>query len=164
MARPPRPTDEQRALAIDLTAAALVRAAPDEIPVLEETAADFYEDPDAILRPDKADTPLGAGIEILMLTPYVLSAAGAVLPVLAGFVGEIVKGVATDVTKDSLSTWIRRLIKSRPDEAAGALALTPDQGARVRETVVAQCYHAGLPSAQAALIADATVGALHVRP
>jgi hypothetical protein len=164
MARQPQPVSEQRALAIDLTAAALAQVAPDEIPVLEETAAEFYADPGSILRRDKVDSPLGAGIEIVMLTPYLLAAAGAVLPVLAGFVGEIVKGVAVDVTKENLSTWIRRMIKGGPDGDPGVLALTAEQAVRVRATVVEQCFQAGLPSGQAALIADATVGALHIRP
>src|SRR5580765_96018 len=69
----PQLSGEQRALAVDLTAAALVRLAPDELPVLADTAADFYADPDAILRRDRADSPLGAGIEVVMLSPYLLA-------------------------------------------------------------------------------------------
>lgn len=164
MARQPQPVGEQRAVAVDLTEAALASVAPDEIPVLDETAADYYANPGAILRRDGADSPLGAGVEILMLTPYLLAAANAVMPMLATFVGEIVKGVATDVAKDSTSTWIRRFIKRRPDERPGALALTPAQAHLLRGTIVERCFQAGLPSAQASLIADATVGALHVRP
>jgi hypothetical protein len=56
------------------------------------------------------------------------------------------------------------MVKRNPAEPPGRLALTAEQAGRVRRTVVDQCFRAGLPSAQAALIADATVGALHVRP
>lgn len=160
----PQPLGEQRLLAIDLTAAALRQVAPDEIPVLDETAAEFYADPGALLRRNRADSPLGAGVDVLMLTPYLLAAMNVVLPVLAQFAGELVKGVAVDVAKEPASSWVRRMIKGRPSDPPGPLALTAQQAFRVRTTVVEQCYQAGLPSAQAALIADATVGALHVRP
>jgi hypothetical protein len=58
---------------------------------------------------------------------------------------------------------IRLRFKRHPDETAGLEALTPEQAHRIRDTVLAQSHAAGLPSEQAALIADATVGALHVR-
>jgi hypothetical protein len=164
MARQPQPAGEQRQLAIDLTAAALSQIAPEEIPVLGETAAEYYADPGALLRHTRGDSPLGAGVDILMLTPYLLAAANAVLPLLGAFAGEILKGVAVDVTKEPLSTWVRRMIRGRNGDPHAALALSAEQALRVRTTVVEQCFQAGLPSAQASLIADATVGALHVRP
>jgi hypothetical protein len=58
---------------------------------------------------------------------------------------------------------IRLRFKRHPDELAGPEALTPAQASRVRDIVVVQSHAAGLPSEQAALIADATIGALHVR-
>jgi hypothetical protein len=164
MASHPGPTSDERSLTLELTAASLARIAPDELVVLDETAAEYFDDPDALLRQNAEDNPLGAGIDVVMLSPYVLAAATAVLPVLAGFAGEIAKGLATDLAKEPLSVWIRRLFRRHPAEPPGPFALTGYEAGRVREVVVAQCYRAGVPSDKAALIADATVGSLHVRP
>ena len=68
------------------------------------------------------------------------------------------------MAKEPLSAGVRRLIKRNPAEAPGSLALDGAQTAWVRQAVVDQCYRAGLESAQAALIADATIGSLHTRP
>ena len=155
----PRPHPDAQALAVELTKATLNRVAPEELVVFDETAAEYFADPAAALRGDE-DAPLGSGIEVVMFTPYLLSAASVVLPVL----GEIVKGLVTDVAKEPLSAAVRRLIKRHPAEPPGAIALDGGQAARVRQAVVDQCYRAGLESAQAALIADATIGSLHVRP
>lgn len=65
--------------------------------------------------------------------------------------------------KDPVVDQIRRLFKRYPAEPPGRDALSPEQAWRVRQAVIAQCHAVGLPSEQAALIADATVGALHVR-
>lgn len=155
----PRPHPDAQALAVELTAAALRRVAPEELVVLDESAAEYFADPAAALRGDE-DTPLGSGISVVMLTPYLLSAAGVVLPIL----GEILKGVVTDVAKEPLSAWVRRLIKRNSAEPPGPIALNGAQAAHVRQAVVDQCFRAGLASGQAALIADATIGSLHVRP
>jgi hypothetical protein len=155
----PGPDSDAQALAVELTAAALARLAPEELVVLDESAAEYFADPAAALRGDE-DTPLGSGISVEMLTPYLLSAAGVVLPIL----GEILKGVVTDMAKEPLSAWVRRLIKRNPAEPPGSIALDGAQAARVRQAVVDQCGLAGLASGQAALIADATIGSLHVRP
>lgn len=153
-----------RALAVELAAAGLARAAPDELVVLDQTAAEYFADPDALLRPSSRDTPLGSGIDMALLTPYLLAAASATLPLLGTIVSELAKGLAVDLAKEPVTAGVRRLIRRDPAEPAGPLALTPEQAGRVREAVVAQSHRIGLPSAQAALIADATVGSLHVRP
>jgi hypothetical protein len=153
-----------RALSVELTAAGLARIAPDELVVLDETAAEYFANPDALLRPGSRDTPLGSGIDMVMLTPFLLAAASTILPLLGTIVGELAKGVAVDLAKEPLTVWVRRLIRRDPAEPPGPLALTPEQADRVRHAVVAQSYRIGLPSAQATLIADATVGSLHVRP
>jgi hypothetical protein len=68
------------------------------------------------------------------------------------------------MAKEPLSAWVRRLIKRYPAEPSGPIALNGAQAAQVRQAVVDQCFRARLASDQAALIADATVGSLHVRP
>jgi hypothetical protein len=137
----------------------LAQVAPDELVVLDDTAEEYFADPAAALRPDGGDTPLGSGVTVAMMTPYLLAASSVVLPVLGTIAGELGKDIAKDLVKDR----IRRLFKRHPDEPAGPDALSPEQAGRVRQAVIAQCHAVGLPSEQAALVADATVGALHVR-
>lgn len=141
----------------------LARFAPDELVVLDDTAAEYFADPPAALRPDGADTPLGSGITVAMMTPYLLAVSSVVLPVLGTVVGELGKDIAKDLVKDPVVDRIRRLFKRHPDEPAGPDALSPEQAGWVRQAVIAQCHAVGLPSEQAALVADATVGALRVR-
>jgi len=141
----------------------LARVAPDELVVLDDTAEEYFADPAAALRPDGSDTPLGSGITVAMMTPYLLATSSVVLPVLGTIAGEVGKDIAKDLVKDPVVDRIRRLFKRRPDEPAGPDALSPEQAGRVRQAVIAQCHAVGLPSEQAALVADATVGVLHVR-
>ena len=117
-------TADERALVVELTALALVRAAPDELAVLDETAQEYFADPAAALGEDEHDTPLGSGIDVVALTPYVLAAASAVLPVLGTITAEIAKDVAKDLVKDPVVDGVRRLVKRRPDEPPGPVALT----------------------------------------
>jgi hypothetical protein len=167
MARRSSPADgldgATRALVVELTALVLAQLAPDELAVLDDSADEYFADPSAALRPASGDSPLGSGITVAMMTPYLLAASSAVLPVLGAMAGDLGKDVAKDLLKDSVVKQIRLRFKRHPDETAGLEALTPEQAHRIRDTVLAQSHAAGLPSEQAALIADATVGALHVR-
>jgi hypothetical protein len=148
---------------VELTALILAQLAPDELSVLDESADEYFADPSAALRPASGDSPLGSGITVAMMTPYLLAASSAVLPVLGAMASDLGKDIAKDLLKDPVVRQIRLRFKRHPDELAGPEALTPAQASRVRDIVVVQSHAAGLPSEQAALIADATIGALHVR-
>jgi hypothetical protein len=152
-----------RALVVELTALVLAQLAPDELAVLDDSAEEYFADPSAALRPASGDSPLGSGITVAMMTPYLLAASSAVLPVLGAMAGDLGKDIAKDLLKDPVVKQIRLRFKRHPDEPAGSEALTLEQASKVRDVVVAQSRAAGLPAEQAALIADATVGALHVR-
>jgi len=141
----------------------LARVAPDELVVLDDSAQEYFTDPAAALRPDGGDTPLGSGITVVMMTPYLLAASSVVLPVLGTIAGELGKDITKDLVKDPVVDRIRRLFKRHHREPPGPDALSPEQAGRVRQAVIAHCHAVGLPSEQAALVADATVGALHVR-
>jgi hypothetical protein len=160
---PGTPTTTERALAVELTALALARSAPEELVLLEESAAEYFADPAALARADGGDTPLGSGIDVAMMTPYLLAASSAVLPVLGSIAGDVGKDVAKEVLTDPAVSWIRRLFRRGPSEPPAPEALTPEQAARVRDAVVAQCLALGLEPRHAALLADATIGSLHVR-
>jgi hypothetical protein len=160
---PGAPTPTERTLAVELTALAVARAAPDELVLLEETAEEYFADPGALARAQDGDTPLGSGIDVAMMTPYLLAASSAVLPVLGTIAGDLGKDVAKEVLTEPAVSWIRRLFRRGPAEPPGDAALTPEQAARVRDAVVAQCLALGLDPQHAALVADATIGSLHVR-
>lgn len=158
----------EREVAVELTAAALARIAPDELIVLDETAAEYFHDPEGTLRGAGGDSPLGSGITVTMVTPYLLSVASVLLPLLGTIVGEITrdiaKDIALDLAKEPLTNRVRRLFRKSPAAPAGPIALSAEQAGRVRHAVLTQCHRLGLPSEQAALVADATLGSLHTRP
>ncbi|MFK4224789.1 hypothetical protein [Streptomyces sp. NPDC019890] len=63
MARRPKTADgrgspAEQALAVELTTLVLAQVAPDELVVLDDTAAEYFADPAAALRPVGGDTPL----------------------------------------------------------------------------------------------------------
>jgi hypothetical protein len=155
-------TAEQQ-VAVELTALALPQVAPDEIAVFDDSVAEYLADPEGTLNADR-DTPLGSGIDVAMLTPYVLAVSTAVMPVLSAIAEELVKDVAKDLVKEPLVATIRRLFRRHPAEPPGPVALSAEQAARVHREVLAQGHVVGLSPEQAALVADATVGALYVRP
>ncbi len=155
-------TDIDRQVTVEFTSLLLASVAPDELAVLDESAQEYFADPAAALADGRKDVPLGSGLEVAMLTPYVMAVASAVLPVLAQFAADIAKDVGKDLVKDPIVTAIRRLFRRSPAEPAAA-ALAPAQMEQVRAVVLRQSAALGLPPAQAELIANATVGALHVR-
>lgn len=159
----PHDVSTDRALALELTAVSLEQVAPDELPVLDESAEEYFEDPDAALSTTDGDAPLGSGVTVVMMTPYLLAAAGTVLPVLGAIAADLGKDVAKDLVKEPVVDWLRRLIR-RPGQAPPADALTAAQLARVRGVVEEKARACGLADAQAALVADATAGALHAAP
>jgi hypothetical protein len=119
--------------------------APDELAVLDDSADEYFADPPPALRPASGDRPLGSGITVAMMTPYLLLASSAVLPVLGAMAGDVSKDIAKDLLKDPVVKRIRLLFKRHPDEPTGPDALTPGQANRVREVVLAQSRAAGLP-------------------
>jgi hypothetical protein len=164
----------------------LHRLAPEELVVLPRTAQEFFDDPQALLDPDRRDEALGFGIDMALLTPYVLAVGGPVLGYLASVVGDAAKNAAADAIKPMISARVRALLR-RPDseaaappggeisavpgaEAVGATsgglvampALSGDQARHVRDLVRDRARSIGLPDTQADLLADAFVGSLVV--
>src|SRR5687767_4004592 len=66
------PSAEDRALTIDIAKLALEKLAPDELAILPEVADDFFRHPDQVTRNAREES-LGFGIELALLTPFVLS-------------------------------------------------------------------------------------------
>jgi hypothetical protein len=155
-------TGTDRQLTVEFTSLLLASVAPDELAVLDESAQEYFADPAAALADGREDVPLGSGLDVAMITPYLMAVASAVLPVLGQFTADIAKDVGKDLIKDPIVTAIRRLFRRSPAEPPAA-ALTPAEMDQVRAVVLRQSAALGLPPSKAELIANATVGALHMR-
>lgn len=141
-------TSESDELVRELARRTLHRAAPDELVIFDDLVAEYDADPQAALRPPDRDETLGFGLDLTLLTPYVLAVAGFVLPLLNGMV--------TEVATQQGSAWVDRLIRRGPDPAR----LSDEQARRVRAAAFEQSRRAGLDDDRARLVADSIVGAI----
>ena len=156
MARAAKPiqSDDQAPIS-ELSQTVLLRAAPEELLVLDETAQEHFTHPDATLRPGGRDEPVGFGLDIALLTPYVLAVATPVIQLLVGLVADAVHSDSRSV----LAPLVRRLLRM-PDQAApvaaagstttagedaAPLSLTADQARRIHDLALARGRGVGLP-------------------
>jgi hypothetical protein len=167
---PIRPADQE--LISELTQAVLSRAAPEELVVFDETAEEYFADPEATLRPRGRDEPVGFGLDIALLTPYVLAVATPVIQLMVGLVSD---AVHTD-SRSVLAPLVRRLLRipgtavpAAPEGPAtgtssdtAPLCLTTHQARRIRDVALERGRSLGLPDDRAAMLADAVVGGLVV--
>src|SRR5688572_2579940 len=102
-----------RALVDELAQHALLDAAPEELAIFEETADEFHRDPDGVLTARGNDEAVGFGLDVGLLTPYVLAVATSALSFLISTVAEAAK----DEAKPLVTDWVRRLF--RREGAAG---------------------------------------------
>jgi hypothetical protein len=150
----------------ELAALVLEQAAPEELVILDDTAREYFADPLASLDPKRRDEPLGFGVDVALLGPYLLAVAGPVVTYLGSLVAQGVQDAATPLVADR----VRRLFW-RPGSGSTAssastvpeLALTSEQGRWIRDTTLERARALGLPDAQAGVLADAVVGSLITR-
>ena len=133
MTSQPLPVDEQsmRILTDELAQQVLNQVAPEELVLYDETAQEYYADPQALLDPKRRDEALGFGLELAMLTPVVIAVAQSVMQWLAGAVVE----AAVKESSPSVVSYLRRLFrgadKARPGEGRAHRRLdggSPDHG------------------------------------
>ena len=157
-------TDDERAVISELAHRAIVAAAPQELLLFDETAADYFEDPKAAVKPRSRDEAVGFGLELALLTPYVMAIAAAAVHAL----GSIVMGAVKDEGGVYARSLIRRLFRlPDPDSKPATPAPAPlnlQQAQRVHEVALGRARTLGLPEAQAAFLADAITGGLLVGP
>lgn len=148
-----------RDLVQELAEITVAQLAPDELAIFDETAADFFEDPEAVLDPDRRDEVVGFGLDAALVTPYVLAVAVPVVQFL-------VKAVA-DATKEEARTAIgglvRRLFRRgqpAPHDRDGSAspALTAQQALQVRTIAYERAISLRLPESQARILADSVAG------
>jgi hypothetical protein len=166
-----RDRDAERDLTGGLARAVVGCVAPEELGLFEETEADYFRDPGLLLRAGRRDEAVGFGLDLALLTPYVLVVATAVVRFLGGVVGDAVRDEARDELKPVIAGWARRRLRRDDPAAAGrpgpaghdrAPGLTAEQAREVRQVALRQAKQSGLDDEKAALLADAFVGALLV--
>ncbi|QUH00324.1 hypothetical protein HUO13_05370 [Saccharopolyspora erythraea] len=158
-------TPEQRLVAA-LARSAVEAAAPDELPLFEETCDEYLRRP---ARGDRGfDDPLGFGLDtaLSVLTFGALAAAQSA----AVFVALEVRSSVREESSSTIRAWTKRLFRrlQPPDDVAGAAesaevevpALTPEQLRRVREHAYEQARAFHVPRREAGIMADAIVGRL----
>jgi hypothetical protein len=150
----------------------LASAAPEELAVFDETAEEFHRDPEKVLSTQGRDEAVGFGLDLALITPYVLAVAAPVLTYLLNAVTEAAKAEAKPVIKDLVHRLFHRRKQSDgtpgadayDDDADEPISLSPAELAEVREVALARATDLGLPAERARLLADAVVGGLNVAP
>lgn len=154
---------EQQELVRELAQQVLEVTAPKELVLFDETAEEYFSDPDGILNAKGKDELVGSGVELTLLTPYILAVVTPVIQLLAGMVGESVKAEG----QAGVSRFVRRLFR-RPqpepttDSEDQMASLTPQQLALVRDVALKRGRAVGLPDDRATLLADAIAGGVAV--
>lgn len=173
MARAAGPVNpDDQALIMELSRTVLSEAAPDEMVVFDETAREYFADPEETLRPHQRDEPVGFGVDIALLTPYVLAVATPVIQLIVDFVADAVKSDSRSL----LAPRVRRLFRisdpAAPEVPAATytaaagngdpLSLTAAQAQRIHDVALERGRSLGLPDDRAGMLADAVVGGLVV--
>jgi hypothetical protein len=154
------PPEAENELVTELARLALEQAAPEELVLFSETAEEYFKDPQAVLDPNRRDEALGFGLDVAMLTPYVLAVATPVIRYLTSTVAEAVGQEA----KPLVARLVRRLLRQpspAPEPASAAPPpLTTEQARQVHELAYEHAKRLGLDEDQAVLLADSMVGRL----
>jgi hypothetical protein len=164
MMTPPEP---DRALLEELARTVLEHSAPEELVIFDETSEEYFRDPDGVLHPARRDEALGFGLDLALLTPYVLAVATPVLTFLLRTVADAAKEEATPRVRELVRRLFNRSEGDRggqgtPASDGAPVALTAEQAREVREVALARATDLGLPAEQARLLADSVVGGLVV--
>jgi len=152
-----RPVEDDKALIAELTELALSTAAPDELVVFEETAEEFFADPQATLTAARKDSAVGFGLELAMITPVALAVGSAVVQALLSALSDH----AISMGGRGVTGLLKRLLRKgspQPDD----ISLSPEQARYVRQVALDRARALGMPEGQAAMLADSFVGAMVV--
>jgi hypothetical protein len=143
--------EDEKAFIAALTELALERAAPEELVVFEETAEEYFADPQGALTAARQDSAVGFGLELAMVTPVALAVGGAVVQALMT--------ALSDRAVTGISGLLRRVLRKRTPEPTD-IVLSPEQARYVRQVALERARSLGMPEQQAALLADSFVGAM----
>jgi hypothetical protein len=161
------PTVPDRVMVEEFAKQVLADVAPEELAIFDETAQEYHEDPQGVLSASGRDEAVGFGLDIALLTPYVLAVSGPVLAYLL----KTVSDAAKKESQPLIAEWVHRLFrrghgdekgeeKTKADEPEATIS--PEEAAQVREVALARAHDLKLPDEKARLLADAIVGGLNV--
>ena len=145
----------------ELRKLALEQTAPEELVLFDETAAEYFRDPEATLRSGKHEEAVGFGLELGMLTPFLLAIATPVVHMLVSLVEHSVEEELKPTVAQLVHSLFRRAGSAADATAAGPpVELTIDELRRVRATAYEHGIGLGLDESRAGLLADSVAGGL----
>lgn len=155
-----KPTDhENEQLIRDLAQVVLEQTAPDELLIFDETAAEYFADPQGVLSARGRDEAVGFGLDLAMVTPVVL----AVLTPVVQFLIDIATDALQQEGRPLVAGWVRALLhRGKPVPDTPEPALTQAQVAHVRQLTRDRGVQLGMSQADAELLADSVVGGMAV--
>lgn len=110
---------ELTAEAVELARAVVTAHCERELEIFEDVVEDFANDPVAAVGGQRLNAPVGIGIDLVAMTPYVLSAAGFLGGMVLQKVGDDAYGAVRDRVK---AAWQRRRAKAAPDPDESTVA------------------------------------------
>jgi hypothetical protein len=151
------------ALVTEVARGIVADVAPDELPMFELTSEAYLQDPRRAEAGGDSDEMLGfgGGAEMELLTPVVLTITSGVVSYLITTVLNAAKSEGQTLIQQQVKLFFKRF-NTEQTPKPGAPALTRDQLIEVRRVAYDIASRSGVPAAQAALLADSTVGQLVV--
>lgn len=150
------PQDDDRQLVVELAEKMLTSVAPEEVSILPDVSADYFQDPEGSVRGAREES-LGFGAELAMLAPFALAVATEVVK----FLLQLAKDALGPQVQTGFAAWVRRTFPGKTSgvaAAAPAAALTRDQLQMVHDLAYSKAEALGLDAQQATALADAVVG------
>jgi hypothetical protein len=152
----------ERELVEDLAHLVLERTAPEELLIFDEIAPDYFEDPVRVLEPRRREEAVGFGLDLALLTPYVLATVTPVVRFLVAAFTDALRDDAREVAVRLLRRLYRREDQERGEAGSESSALNAEQGRRIHDIALARARSLGLTDEQAELLATSVVGSLVV--
>src|SRR5579875_2721696 len=151
------PAEDQRQVIAAIAHRALHTVAPEELPVFDETATEFFADPVAAMSTDRRDQAVGFGLDLALVTPFLLSITSAVVGALAGMLRDAV----TQEGAEALGAAVRRVLRLGR-ESGPSSPLSAEQARQLRQVALERARALGMDEDRAGTLADAVVGGMVV--
>jgi hypothetical protein len=155
------PADPQ--LVTEIARGIIAELAPEELPMFGLASQAYVSDPRRLSASADDDEMLGfgGGTQLELLTPVVLTVASGVVSYLLSTVFAAAKAEGQVLIQQQVKQLFKRFHAPEPDTKA-PVTLTRDQLIEVRRVAYEIATRSGVTAAQAALLADSTVGQLAI--
>src|SRR5215469_13510145 len=166
--------DVELDLVDELAQIVLRQVAPEELALYRETAELYIHDPGFMRKAKPKEEAVGFGLDLAMLTPYVLAVSLEAVRFLATAVSDAARDELRDELRPVIADAVKRLFRREPTSSGGesvsapqdpkgrGAILTAEDGREVRRIALQRAKQSGLDDERASLLADALVGALLV--